>query len=236
MFFYSPYVPSQPVNFTPSSSTGFTSSSYEFNYSLSQSISIPSESGSWPTQNMSISSSQASNHWIGKNISIPSESGSWPTQNMSISSSHASNHWTGKSIPISSGSWARLTQNMSISSSHASNHFGVLAADSRKMVKNTHSHDWEKRVAVIMQELESRQEGVAKSKVLNEIKNLIAGLSLQNIELAGKGTEEVNKNVNEGLGESHQPWGPIAKLEFPKFSGEGLESWLLHTEYFLWRD
>ncbi|KAF2309514.1 hypothetical protein GH714_003493 [Hevea brasiliensis] len=100
------------------------------------------------------------------------------------------------------------------------------------MAKNTHSHDWEKRVAVIMQELESRQEGVAKSKVLNEIKNLIAGLSLQNIELAGKGTEEVNKNVNEGLGESHQPWGPIAKLEFPKFSGEGLESWLLHTEYF----
>lgn len=28
------------------------------------------------------------------------------------------------------------------------------------------------------------------------------------------------------------PWGSFAKLEFPRFHGEGLEGWLLRAEYF----
>ncbi|KAJ9129528.1 hypothetical protein P3X46_033792 [Hevea brasiliensis] len=73
--FYFPYDPSQPVNF--SSSSSFISSSYEFNDSISQS--------------MSISSSYASNRLTSQNISTFSGSEARPSQNTSTAFSCTSN-------------------------------------------------------------------------------------------------------------------------------------------------
>ncbi|XP_057995881.1 BTB/POZ domain and ankyrin repeat-containing protein NPR1-like isoform X2 [Hevea brasiliensis] len=86
--FYFPHDPSQPVNF--SSSSSFTSSSYELNDSISQSMSIsssyasnrltsqniPSFSGSEAgrSQNTSTAFSYASDRLISQNISCPSVS------------------------------------------------------------------------------------------------------------------------------------------------------------------
>ena len=36
----------------------------------------------------------------------------------------------------------------------------------------------------------------------------------------------------ERNGTSSNPWGSTTKLEFPRFDGEGLEGWLLRSEYF----
>ncbi|KAF2307438.1 hypothetical protein GH714_028618 [Hevea brasiliensis] len=65
------------------------------------------------------------------------------------------------------------------------------------------------------------------------IKALLAGLSLQNMELAsGKGSDGSASNQNVSSHKIRQSWGNSTKLEFPRFSGEGLEGWLLRVDYF----
>ncbi|KAJ9141376.1 hypothetical protein P3X46_031918 [Hevea brasiliensis] len=80
--FYFPHDPSQPVNF--SSSSSFTSSSYEFNDSISQSTSI--------------SSSYASNSLTNQNISTFSGSEARRSQNTSTAFSYASDHLISQNI------------------------------------------------------------------------------------------------------------------------------------------
>ncbi|KAF2282263.1 hypothetical protein GH714_043906 [Hevea brasiliensis] len=65
------------------------------------------------------------------------------------------------------------------------------------------------------------------------IKALLAGLSLQNMELAsGKGSDGSASSQNVSSHKIRQSWGNSTKLEFPRFSGEGLEGWLLRVDYF----
>ncbi|XP_021662498.2 BTB/POZ domain and ankyrin repeat-containing protein NPR1-like isoform X3 [Hevea brasiliensis] len=80
--FYFPHDPSQPVNF--SSSSSFTSSSYEFNDSISQS--------------MSISSSYASNRLTNQNISTFSGPEARRSQNTSTAFSYASDRLISQNI------------------------------------------------------------------------------------------------------------------------------------------
>ncbi|KAF2316058.1 hypothetical protein GH714_040853 [Hevea brasiliensis] len=68
---------------------------------------------------------------------------------------------------------------------------------------------------------------------MDEIKALLAGLSLQNMELvSGKGSDGSASNQNVSSHKIRQSWGNSTKLEFPRFSGEALEGWLLRVDYF----
>ncbi|KAF2294209.1 hypothetical protein GH714_008297 [Hevea brasiliensis] len=68
---------------------------------------------------------------------------------------------------------------------------------------------------------------------MDEIKAFLAGLSLQNMELARrKGSDGSASNQNVSSHNIRQYWGNSTKLEFPRFSGEGLEGWLLRVDYF----
>lgn len=107
------------------------------------------------------------------------------------------------------------------------------------MAEGTCSHELERRVMALMQEFEARQENLRKEaeqcnqKAMDEIKALLAGLSLQNMELAsGKGSDGSASNQNVSSHKIRQSWGNSTKLEFPRFSGEGLEGWLLRVDYF----
>ncbi|KAJ9141375.1 hypothetical protein P3X46_031917 [Hevea brasiliensis] len=145
--FYFPYNPSQPVNL--SSSSSFISSSYEFDDSISQSMSISSSYGfnKSISQSMSISSSHASNRLttfsgfearssqnsstafsyasnrlISPNISSLSVSEARPSQNPSPAFPYASNRLTSQNISTFSGSEARRNQNTSTAFSYQSDH------------------------------------------------------------------------------------------------------------------
>ncbi|KAF2283955.1 hypothetical protein GH714_017567 [Hevea brasiliensis] len=107
------------------------------------------------------------------------------------------------------------------------------------MAEGTRSQELERRVMALMQEFEARQENLRKEaeqrnqKAMDEIKALLAGLSLQNMELAsGKGSDGSASNQNVSSHKIRQSWGNSTKLEFPRFSGEGLEGWLLRVDYF----
>ncbi|KAF2320213.1 hypothetical protein GH714_026015 [Hevea brasiliensis] len=107
------------------------------------------------------------------------------------------------------------------------------------MAEGTRSQELERRVMALMQEFEARQENLRKEaeqrnqKAMDDIKALLAGLSLQNMELAsGKGSDGSASNQNVSSHKIRQSWGNSTKLEFPRFSGEGLEGWLLRVDYF----
>ncbi|KAF2311234.1 hypothetical protein GH714_021109 [Hevea brasiliensis] len=107
------------------------------------------------------------------------------------------------------------------------------------MAEGTRSQELERRVMALMQEFEVRQENLRKEaeqrnqKAMDEIKALLVGLSLQNMELAsGKGSDGSASNQNVSSHKIRQSWGNSTKLEFPRFSGEGLEGWLLRVDYF----
>ncbi|KAF2309530.1 hypothetical protein GH714_003694 [Hevea brasiliensis] len=114
--FYFPYNPSQPVNL--SSSSSFISSSYEFDDSISQSMSISSSYGfnKSISQSMSISSSHASNR-----LTTFSGSEARSSQNSSTAFSYASNRLISPNISSLSVSEARPSQNPSPAFPYASN-------------------------------------------------------------------------------------------------------------------
>ncbi|KAF2294585.1 hypothetical protein GH714_012797 [Hevea brasiliensis] len=93
--------------------------------------------------------------------------------------------------------------------------------------EGTRSQELERRVMALMQEFEARQENLRKEaeqrnqKAMDEIKALLAGLSLQNMELAsGKGSDGSASNQNVSSHKIRQSWGNSTKLEFPRFSGK----------------
>ncbi|KAF2289889.1 hypothetical protein GH714_039032 [Hevea brasiliensis] len=87
------------------------------------------------------------------------------------------------------------------------------------MAEGTRSHELERRVMALMQEFEARQENLRKEaeqrnqKAMDEIKALLAGLSLQNMELAsGKGLDGSASNQNVSSHKIRQSWVKMVAL------------------------
>ncbi|KAG1365340.1 hypothetical protein COCNU_12G003400 [Cocos nucifera] len=67
-----------------------------------------------------------------------------------------------------------------------------------------------------------RETKARHQRAFDEIKSLIAGLSLQNMERAGERHVEEKEKENQD-GRIKRGWGHSTKFEFPRFDGKGLE-------------
>ncbi|KAF2314750.1 hypothetical protein GH714_033439 [Hevea brasiliensis] len=78
-----------------------------------------------------------------------------------------------------------------------------------------------------------QQESKARNnQMMMELKAMVAGLILQNNELTGNRGQSSNNPVgNRFNSPNHHSWHYSTKLEFPRFDGNDLETWLLKTEY-----
>ncbi|XP_019709547.1 uncharacterized protein [Elaeis guineensis] len=89
----------------------------------------------------------------------------------------------------------------------------------------------------MMEELELRQDQLRRwtkvrhQQAFDEIKSLIVGLSLQNMERVGERPVEEEERENRD-GRIKRGWSHSTKLEFSRFDGEGLKGWLLRADYF----
>ncbi|KAF2321856.1 hypothetical protein GH714_003181 [Hevea brasiliensis] len=87
---------------------------------------------------------------------------------------------------------------------------------------------WEQKQSVLQQESETRN-----NQMMMDIKAMLAGLSLQNNELAGNRGQSSNTPMgNRFNSPNRHSWHHSTKLEFPRFDGNDLETWLLKTEYY----
>ncbi|KAF2289731.1 hypothetical protein GH714_038384 [Hevea brasiliensis] len=69
--------------------------------------------------------------------------------------------------------------------------------------------------------------------MMMDIKAMVAGLSLQNNELAGNRGQSSNTTARNRFNSPNpHSWHHSTKLEFPRFDGNDLETWLLKTEYY----
>ncbi|KAF2301132.1 hypothetical protein GH714_020360 [Hevea brasiliensis] len=100
----------------------------------------------------------------------------------------------------------------------------------REMISLLQDFDqrWEQKQSVLQQESETRN-----NQMMMDIKAMVAGLSLQNNELAGNRGQSNNTPAGNRFNSPNpHSWHHSTKLEFPRFDGNDLETWLLKTEYY----
>ncbi|KAF2311626.1 hypothetical protein GH714_025327 [Hevea brasiliensis] len=111
------------------------------------------------------------------------------------------------------------------------------------MADGTRGQEWRREFLSLMREMEDRIEKKqtelrkenesSTQQAIEELKSLMAGISLQYNELATSrghvGTSQAREFYNSSYSHS---WSRFPKLDFPHFSGDDIESWLIKVEYY----